>query len=269
MGRLERYLEDGSCSTRNEERSIMFNYNVKLQLEMGHWADLWYYEIEKLKEDPESGYNLLRYARSALESFPAGTTIRLNEHVFASLDCEPLKLGLTLSGPIPKGSYKFEVKVQGTAPIESAKSEPIAFEEKPVTQKSGYEFVRVHTMTDLDKELLKWHLVEPLDRLLLATDPRASLQLLQSARVILERYPLGTHALAIGGHFFDIHLTSLKPALGLCYLYHMPRRALGHHYEFTLIDRDTQQESSITVNSIPNPPKDPQPEKWTPGFKFL
>ena len=124
-------------------------------------------------------------------------------------------------------------------------------------------------MKELDEELRKWHSVDRLDRKLLEIMPTRSLRLLIDARTILEHYPLGTHALSIGGHFFDIHLTSLKPALGLCYTYEIPRRAIGHHYEFTLIDRDTLQESPITVNSIPNPPKSAQPEKWTPGFKFL
>ena len=131
----------------------MSNYNVKLQLELEHWTGLWYYEIEKLEADPENGYKLLVSARAALECQPVGTTIKLNEHIFSSLDGDPLEMGLTLSGPIPKEPYKFELKGQGTGPVESMKQDQVEcdcescclelldFEEKPVIQKSGYEFL--------------------------------------------------------------------------------------------------------------------------------
>ena len=116
----------------------MSNYNVQLLLEMEHWTNLWQYEIEKLKEDPEKGYDLLHSARYELMCHPFGTTIRLNEHVFMSVDDARVGLRLTLSGPIPKGPYNFTTVTSKQKVSDEIKPD---IKHSTVTQKSGYEFL--------------------------------------------------------------------------------------------------------------------------------
>ena len=116
----------------------MFNYNVQLQLEMEHWTDLWDYEIEKLKADPENGYKLLVSARLELKCRPVGTMLRLNQHIFSSADGERVTLHTKLSGPIPKGLYNFTTVTSKQKVSDEIKPD---IKHSTVIQKSGYEFL--------------------------------------------------------------------------------------------------------------------------------